>query len=209
LSRTYPNVINYEAVLGNEYNKLKPMMCDVNHKVMIPFVRGQIGPMDFTPGGLRNVHKMSEINFTLPSVLGTRANEAALFVIYNEPLKMMCDAPFAYDKEPDYTRFISMIPTTWEETRVLDAKFGEYIVIARKSGRIWYVAGITNDKERLLEVDLTSLDLSGNLTSTLIKDGLNVKRVASDYMLKTTTINSEKKFPVNMSSGGGFILRIE
>jgi alpha-glucosidase len=91
----------------------------------------------------------------------------------------------------------------------LDAKFGEYIVIARKSGRIWYVAGITNDKERLLEVDLTSLDLSGNLTSTLIKDGLNVKRVASDYMLKTTTINSEKKFPVNMSSGGGFILRIE
>lgn len=209
LSRTYPNVINYEAVLGNEYNKLKPMMCDVNHKVMIPFVRGQIGPMDFTPGGLRNVHKMSEINFTLPSVLGTRANEAALFVIYNEPLKMMCDAPFAYDKESDYTRFISMIPTTWEETRVLDAKFGEYIVIARKSGRIWYVAGITNDKERLLEVNLTSLDLSGNLTSTLIKDGLNVKRVASDYMLKTISINSEKKFPVNMSSGGGFILRIE
>lgn len=209
LSRTYPNVINYEAVLGNEYNKLKPMMCDVNHKVMIPFVRGQIGPMDFTPGGLRNVHKMSEINFTLPSVLGTRANEAALFVIYNEPLKMMCDAPFAYDQEPDYTRFISRIPTTWEETRVLDAKFGEYIVIARKTGKTWYIAGITDEKDRTLKIDLTFLNPSKSHTAIIMKDGVNAKRIASDYVLKSTSINIEKKIAVSMSSGGGFILRVD
>ncbi|MDR1609986.1 MAG: glycoside hydrolase family 97 protein [Candidatus Symbiothrix sp.] len=207
LSRTYPNIINYEAVLGNEYNKLEAL-CDVNHKVMIPFVRGQIGPMDYTPGGMRNVHRMPEISFTLPSVSGTRANEAALFVIYNEALKMMCDAPFAYEEEPEYTRFISQIPTTWDETRVLDARFGEYLLLARRTGDNWYIAGITDENSRSFEIDLSFLEASATFPATILKDGVNTGRIASDYVLQALSVNPDKKLSINMSSGGGFVVRL-
>ena len=112
LSRTYPNVINYEAVAGNEWNKLSVDKVTIAHKVMLPFTRGLQGPMDFTPGGMRNLQSGHNLRFTLPVVHGTRSNEMSLYVLYNEPLKMLCDAPSVYEREPEITRFISKIPTT-------------------------------------------------------------------------------------------------
>jgi len=111
LSRTYPNVINYEAVAGNEWNKLSEDKVTPSHKVILPFTRGLQGPMDFTPGGMRNVQIGHNLRFTLPVVHGTRSGEMALFVLYNEPLKMLCDAPSVYEREPEITQFISKIPT--------------------------------------------------------------------------------------------------
>jgi len=207
LSRTYPNVINYEAVAGNEWNKLSNDKVTVEHKVMLPFTRGLQGPMDFTPGGMRNLQSGHNLRFTLPSVHGTRSNEMALFVIYNEPLKMLCDAPSVYEREPEITTFISKIPTVWDETKVLEAKFGEYLVEARKTGNVWYIAGITGEKAKEITIDFSFLG-EGNYNAQILKDGPNSDRIGTDYIFENASINKDSKCKINMAHGGGFIMKV-
>jgi len=207
LSRTYPNVINYEAVAGNEWNKLSMDKCTTKHKVMLPFTRGAVGPMDFTPGGMRNVLTKHTRRFTLPEVHGTRANEMALYVLYNEPLKMLCDAPSVYEGEPEVTGFIAKIPTVWDETKVLEAKFGEYIVTARKTGNTWYVAGITDETSREINIDLSFLD-EGNYTAEILRDGANSEHVGIDYKLEKKQLSGSSKLIIQMSTAGGFVMSL-
>lgn len=207
LSRTYPNVINYEAVAGNEWNKLSEDLTTIKHKVVMPFIRGQQGPMDYTPGGMRNVQSGHNLRFTLPLVHGTRANEMALFVLYNEPLKMLCDAPSVYDREEQLTHFIAKIPTTWDDTKVLEAELGEYIVTARKTGKTWYVAGITGDSAKEILVDFSFLE-EGNYKATILKDGPNGNRVGTDYLFKEETVSNRYKYSILMQNGGGFVIQL-
>jgi len=207
LSRTYPNIINYEAVLGNEWNKLHADKVNVNHKVILPFIRGTVGPMDYTPGGMRNLQGGSFLRYTLPNVHGTRSNEMALYVIYHEPLKMLCDAPSAYNREPEITRFIADIPTTWDETKVLDAKFGEYVIIARRKNTTWYIAGITGSKEYVGNIDLSFLG-KGNYPIVALRDGINSDRIGTDYTLESATLETSKPLAVKMVSGGGFVIKV-
>lgn len=208
LSRTYPNVINYEAVAGNEWNKLSDDKITVAHKVMLPFTRGLQGPMDFTPGGMRNLQSGHNLRFTLPVVHGTRCNEMSLFVIYNEPLKMLCDAPSTYEREPEITRFISEIPTVWDNTKVLEAKFGEYLVEARQTDKIWFVAGITNEKEREVPIDLSFLG-EGSYSAQILKDGPNANRIGTDFLFEFKQVTKESRLKINMASGGGFVICIK
>jgi len=206
LCRTYPNIINYEAVAGNEWNKLSDI-CTVNHKVMLPFTRGLQGQMDFTPGGMRNLQTGHNIRFTLPQVHGTRCNEMALYVLYNEPLKMLCDAPSAYEREPEITGFISKIPTVWDDTKVLEAKFGEYLVEARKTGNTWYVAGMTGEKGQEVSIDFSFLG-EGNFTAQILRDGANSDRVGTDYLFENKQVFKASKLTVKMEKGGGFVICI-
>lgn len=208
LSRTYPNVINYEAVAGNEWNKLNEDKVTVAHKAILPFTRGLQGPMDFTPGGMRNLQSGHNLRFTLPVVHGTRCNELSLFVLYNEPLKMLCDAPSVYEKEPEITRFISQIPTTWDDTNVLDAKFGEYLVTARKTGSDWYVAGLTDDNERTINIDFSFLD-DKKYRATIVRDGANADRIGTDYLIENKEVDKNSILPLTMVKGGGLVMRIQ
>jgi len=207
LQRTYPNIINYEAVAGNEWNKLFDDKVTSAHKAMLPFTRGLQGPMDFTPGGMRNMQSGHNLHFTLPAVHGTRGNEVAMFVIYNEPLKMLCDAPSVYDREPEITRFISKIPTVWDETKVLEGKFGEYLVEARQTGNDWYVAGMTGDKEQNIALDFSFLG-NGNYTAQIVKDGPNADRVGTDFLMESIPVTQKSKLTIKMVKGGGFVIRI-
>lgn len=207
LSRTYPNVINYEAVAGNEWNKLSSDKATVAHKVMLPFTRGMQGPMDFTPGGMRNLQSGHNLRYTLPSVHGTRSNEMALYVLYNEPLKMLCDAPSVYEREPEITSFISKIPTVWDETKVLEAKFGEYLVEARKTGDVWYVAGMSGELAKEIIIDFSFLG-EGNYSAQILKDGPNSDRIGTDYLFENVPINKDSKYAINMAHGGGFIVKV-
>ncbi len=207
LSRTYPNVINYEAVAGNEWNKLSADLITVVHKVTLPFTRGLQGPMDFTPGGMRNVQTGHNLRFTLPLVHGTRSNEMALFVLYNEPLKMLCDAPSVYEREPEIINFISKIPTVWDNTKVLEAKFGEYLVEARKTGSKWYVAGMTGERGLEVTIDFSFLG-EGSFSAQILKDGPNADRIGTDYLFDNVDINKYSKLAVKMASGGGFLILI-
>lgn len=208
LSRTYPNVINYEAVAGNEWNKLSADKVTVAHRVILPFTRGLQGPMDFTPGGMRNVQSGHNLRMTLPEVHGSRSSEMAMFVIYNEPLKMLCDAPSVYEREPEITGFISKIPTVWDNTKVLEAKFGEYLVEARQTGKTWYVAGMTGDKAEEVTIDFSFLG-EGTFTAQILKDGPNADRVGTDYLFENKEITKNSKLILKMVSGGGFVISVK
>lgn len=207
LSRTYPNIINYEAVAGNEWNKLSGDKITLKHRVLLPFTRSLQGPMDFTPGGMRNVQSGHVIRYTLPLVHGSRSGEIAMFVLYNEPLKMLCDAPSVYEKEPKIMKLISRIPTVWDETRVLQGKFGEYISTARKSGETWYVAGLNGETPRIIEMDFSFLG-EGNYKGLLLKDGPNSDRIGTDYLMETLKITEDSRLLLNMVQGGGFVLEL-
>jgi len=208
LTRTYPNVINYEAVAGNEWNKLSDDKVTVSHKVILPFTRGLQGSMDFTPGGMRNVQSGHNLRFTLPLVHGTRCNEMSLFVLYNEALKMVCDAPSVYEREPEITSFISIIPTVWDETAVLEAKFGKYLVEARKTGNNWYVAGMTGDTAKEVTIDLSFLG-EGKFNAKILKDGPNSDRVGTDYIFENKDVTKNTNLTLSMVKGGGFVICIK
>jgi alpha-glucosidase len=208
LSRTYPNVINYEAVAGNEWNKLSEDKVTIAHRVMLPFTRGLQGPMDFTPGGMRNVQSGHKLRMTLPEVHGTRSSEIALYVIYNEPLKMLCDAPSVYDREPEITRFISKIPTTWDDTKILQAEFGSYVVSARKTGKNWYLAGMNGEQAKNVMLDFSFLE-PGKYKAKILKDGPNADRIGIDYVWDHAEISEKSGLEISMPNGGGFVIFIE
>ncbi|MEP6749485.1 MAG: glycoside hydrolase family 97 catalytic domain-containing protein, partial [Bacteroidota bacterium] len=112
LERTYPNVMNYEAVLGMEQSKGGARDNPDNH-VMLAFTRMLAGPMDFTPGGFDNVTREKfEPRSDAPSVMGTRAHQLALYVVYHAPIEMVSDHPSAYDGQPEF-EFIKKCPAGW------------------------------------------------------------------------------------------------
>ncbi len=208
LSRTWPNVINYEAVAGNEWNKLSHDRVTVQHRVMVPFTRALQGPMDFTPGGMRNLQSGHNLRYTLPLVHGTRSGEMAMFVLYNEPLKMLCDAPSVYEREPEIIRFIAKIPTVWDETKTLQAEFGEFIIQARQTGNTWYVAGLNGETPKKAVVDFSFLD-EGGFSAKILKDGPNSFRIGTDYLLENIQINRRSTLELDMARGGGFVIEIQ
>jgi alpha-glucosidase len=165
--------------------------------------------MDYTPGAMRNsTNDGFVISNGMPMAKGTRAHQLGMYVVYHAPLQMLCDAPTAYEKYPDILGLLSQVPVSWDETRVLEAKFGEYAVIARRKGNTWWVGGIGDWNEHRFNLDL-SFAGTGNATVTAIKDGTNASRLPTDYRFEKGTISLRQAYPVSMKKGGGFLMRIE
>jgi len=203
LNRKYPNVINYEGVRGMENNKWETTITP-DHNTTLPFTRMVAGPMDYTPGAMLNTNKEEfYINFKSPMSRGTRAHQASMYVIYDSPLQMLCDNPSNYKKEPVYTRYISRFPTVWDKTIALEGKIGEYVVMARKNGKNWYIGGMTNWESRSFSIPLTFLD-GKKYKVEILKDGKNVDKHAADYQLISKDINAGQVLTVDMAAGGGF-----
>ncbi|HEY8918622.1 MAG TPA: glycoside hydrolase family 97 protein, partial [Chitinophaga sp.] len=180
LNRKYPNVINYEGVKGLENskggNEITP-----GHDVTLPFTRMVAGPIDYTPGAMINANKDNfRPVFSEPMSQGTRCHQAAMYVVYDAPLQMLCDNPSNYLKEPEYTQFIAQVPTTWDTTIALQGKAGEYVAIARKKGDTWYIGAMTNWDARKLDLDLSFLG-SGSFQLEAVQDGINADQHAADY----------------------------
>lgn len=207
LQRTYPNVINFEAVRGNEYNKFSEGISP-EHNVDIAFTRMMAGPMDYTPGAMSNSAKGDfHASFENPVSCGTKAHQLGMYVVYFAPLQMLCDAPTAYEQYPDILNFLSEIPTTWDETIPLSGKIGEYVVVARKKGNNWYIGGLNNWTEREVEIDL-SLLIKGNAQAEMFIDGINANRLAGDFQLIKKQVNCNGKITVRMKQGGGFAIKL-
>ncbi|MEM9897556.1 MAG: glycoside hydrolase family 97 catalytic domain-containing protein, partial [Bacteroidota bacterium] len=208
LIRTYPNVINREAVMGLEYSKWSDRVSP-GHDVTIPYLRALAGPMDFTPGAMRNaVYEDFRAIFSRPMSQGTRIHQLAMFVIYYAPLQMTADAPTDYENEPGYSEFMAKIPTTWDESVALEGEIGKYVVLARRKGDIWYVAGMTDWEEREVSVDLIFLG-KGNYTLKGFEDGPNAHLTATDYRTKTMNkVAASDTLNVVMKSGGGFVYQL-
>lgn len=210
LNRTYPNVLNFEGVNGLEQMKWSTLDLDqVEYDVMIPFIRQVAGPMDYTPGAMNNGSKLTyQSNYYEPMSQGTRCRQLALFIVFDSPFTMLCDTPVNYDKEPECRDFIASVPTTWDETVIVDGKMGEYIVTARRKGDTWYVAGLTDWSPRELNIDLSFIgDTSGK--AIIFKDGANAAKNAKDYNKESLTLDANKQLKINLAPGGGFAMIIK
>ena len=208
LQRTYPNVIGYEGVKGLENYKWA-IEDQPRYVTSIPYIRMMAGPMDYTPGAMRNATKE---NFrpigANPMSQGTRCCQLAMYVVFEAPLQMLSDNPTTYMKEQECTDFITNVPTTFDETVPLDGKVGEYVALARKKGDVWYVGAITNWDARNVTLDFSFLG-EGTYQATVFKDGVNADRDATDYKKEVVKISSADKLTIQLSPGGGWAARIE
>ncbi|KAA3438676.1 glycoside hydrolase family 97 protein [Rufibacter hautae] len=203
LNRKYPNVLSYEGVKGLENNKWSDIITPT-HNVTLPFTRMVSGPMDFTPGAMVNSTKAGFKDvFNQPMSQGTRAHQVAMYVIYESPLQMLADSPTNYLKDPECTRFISQIPTTWDKTVALAGESGKYVAMARQHGKNWYIGGMTNWDARDLSLPLTFLD-GKTYRMEILRDGINADRHPQDYKIESRNVKAGDIVPVKMSGGGGW-----
>ena len=209
LMRTYPNVINFEGVPGLEQDKWTDSLTTPKMAVTLPFIRMFAGPMDYTPGAMRNAQKkdFAAINSN-PMSVGTRCQQLAMYVVYDAPLQMLSDNPTTYEKEKESLDFITSVPTTWDETIPLDGKVGEYVVTARRKGDKYFVGAMTNWTARNLTIDFSFLP-EGTFHITYFQDGVNADRNGTDYKKVETTITKNDKLTIHLAPGGGWAARIE
>lgn len=209
LNRTYPNVINYEAVNGLEQMKWTGTEMDmVTYDVTMPFIRMVAGPIDYTQGAMRNATKRTHRGINdEPMSQGTRCRQLAEYIIFESPLNMLCDSPTNYENEAECTRFISEVPTVWDNTISMNGEIAKYITIARQKGNVWYVGSLTNWDARTLQLDLSFLG-EGNWQAEVFKDGKNANRIASDYKKECIDIPADRQLTISMAQGGGYVMKI-
>lgn len=203
LEYAYPNVISYEGVRGME----QMGGCYPDNSIYLPFMRNAVGPMDYTPGAMISMQpEVYSAERPNAASIGTRAYQMALFVVFESGLQMLADNPTLYYRNEDCTSFITQVPTTWDETKVLEAKVGEYVIVAKRKGDKWFVGGITNnnEKERSFEVSLDFLNAGKSYQMTSFEDGINAGRQAMDYRKNEYTITKDEKIKLKMVRNGGW-----
>ena len=210
LYRTYPNVVTFEGVYGQEQCKGdRDKAINPDHNLILPFNRMVAGPMDYTPGAMENAHKQEWYpNWNEPMSIGTRCHQLAMYVVYESPLQMLSDSPTKYLAEPECMEFLRTVPTVWKQTIPLDCKVGEYVSIARQAfdGQ-WYIGCMTNSDSRELSIKLDFLP-EGEYQIKIWKDGINATRNAKDFSIETIQVNKNTVLPVQMVSGGGYAAMI-
>ena len=203
--RTYPHLITQEGVLGNEQNKVNARITP-EHTVTLPFTRMLVGPMDFTPGGFRNATAAQfRPVYKRPLVMGTRCCQLAMFVVYESPLMMVCDDPAAYRDQPGFA-FIREVPTSWDSTKVIDAKIADYIVIARKNGDDWYLGAMTDWTARYITVPLAFLG-PGEYQAEIFQDGADADTNPTAVAVARKTVTAKDSLLARLAKGGGLAVR--
>ncbi|MEA3477626.1 MAG: glycoside hydrolase family 97 protein [Bacteroidota bacterium] len=203
LNRAYPNVMTYEGVQGLEHAKWSDMP-NPEHNLTLPFIRMVAGPMDFTPGAMLNATK-DNFNpvFTEPMSPGTRCHQLGMYVVYESPLQMLADNPSNYYREPVCMEFLEAVPSVWDDTKVLEAKVTDYILIARRSGNRWFIGAMTDWDARELDLDLSFLG-EGNYSMQIWKDGINADKHAADFKKEEMQVTNASKLQISMAPGGGW-----
>ena len=209
LRRKYPNVITREGLRGLEHNK----WCEdqtPEHDVTLPFIRMVAGPMDYTPGAMVNAQKENFKDiWNRPMSKGTRCHQLAMYVVFESPLQMLCDAPSNYYKEPECMEFLSKVPTVWNETIVLEAKISDYLLIARRNGDEWYIGGMTDWASRDLNLSLSFLPKGKRYKMNIYTDGINADRIAIDYKQSKLTVDNTYNQQIHLAKGGGLAIILE
>ena len=208
LTRTYPNVINFEGVYGLENAKWGSRERDhVVYDAQIPFIRQAAGPMDYTQGAMKNVNRRNFYGSNSePMSMGTRCHQLALYIVLDSPINMLCDSPTNYMKEPECTEFIAKIPTTWDQTNVMDGEIGKFIVTARQKGNTWYIGGISDWTARDINID-TSILPAGSYQMEIFQDGVNADRKGTDYKKIVKDYTAGAPLKIHIAPGGGFAIK--
>lgn len=210
MNRAYPNILNFESVFGMEEMKWNQDKKDMPlYDVTFPFIRMMCGPVDYTPGAMRNgtKHWYAPI-YGNPMSMGTRCHQLAAYVVHDSPFTMLADAPSEYLQDEKYTDFLSKIPNDIDETRVLSGKIGEHIIVARRCGNDWYIGGLTNWDDRDLTVDFSFLNEKAAYKAILYKDGINANHNGEDYAVEYFTVKKGDKKQIHLASGGGFVIAL-
>ena len=204
IQRTFPNILNFEGVKGLENNKWTPNDDVPTYDCSIPFIRMIAGPMDYTPGAMRNATKSEfKPSHSNPVSQGTRCHQLALYTIFEAPLQMMADSPTAYMKEQESTDFIAKTPTTFDETVALDGEVGKFVALARRKATTWYLGAITNWDSRDITIDFSFLEKDKKYEAEIFSDGINADKAAVDYKREIITVDSTTKLKYHLASGGG------
>lgn len=205
-SRTYPNLMTREGVMGNEYSKWSTRITP-EHNVTLPFTRMLAGPMDYTPGGFLNRTPSTFKTGTPANVMNTRCQQLAMFVVYDSPIMTVCDDPDNYYDQPGID-FLKEVPVTWDDTRVLTGSVGEYICTARKSGDTWYIGAMNNSDAREIEIPLTFLGRN-KYEAHIYADAQDADEDATKVSESKMNVTSKNKLKIKMAPGGGYVASIK
>lgn len=180
------------------------------HVTILPFTRLLAGPMDFTPGifditaGKKDLHKR---------VQSTLANQLALYVVIYSPLHMAADLPENYEKHPEAFQFIKDVPTDWERSRTLDARIGDYVVVARqqRNAEDWYLGAVTDEQPRSMSVALDFLQPGRRYQAEIYRDETDAdyRTNALAYLIEKRTVRSTDRLSLAMGPGGGVAIRFK
>ncbi|WP_153800368.1 glycoside hydrolase family 97 protein [Foetidibacter luteolus] len=206
-NRTYPNAITREGVLGSEYN-IWSSKATPEHNLLLPFIRMTAGPMDYEPGILDNgtAKTFRPIAEKVMS-FGTRCQQLAMYVVYDSPIQFFAGNPSQGLLEPAFMDLLGAIPTTWDNTVMLDGKVGDYIITSRKKNNDWYLGAMTDLTAREFTIPLTFLE-EGSFEATICEDGTNADKYASDYKLYNKTVSKADSLTIKMAPGGGYVVRL-
>ncbi|HYH01397.1 MAG TPA: glycoside hydrolase family 97 protein [Terriglobales bacterium] len=204
--RTYPNVVTREGVLGLEYSKWTGRITPV-HNCTLPFTRMLAGPLDYTPGGFGNVTRENFVpRETQPMVMGTRAHQLAIYVVFESPLQMVTDYPERYRGQREF-EFIKKVPTTWDETRVLAGKPMEFITMARRSGEDWFLGAMTDWNQRDIEVPLTFL-APGKYEAEIYSDAADADKQPTHTTIERRVVQPTDTLRLHLVTGGGAAIHL-
>jgi alpha-glucosidase len=207
LQRTFPNLMTQEGARGQEYDAWSSDGGNPPaHTTIIPFTRMLAGPFDFTPGTFNFDYKSTN----KARVQTTLAKQLALYVVIFSPQQMASDLPENYEGVQAF-EFIKQVPVIWSDTRVLDAKIGEYVVTARKdwNSNDWYIGAITNEEQRSLSVDLSFLDKEIQYTAEIYTDGKGASYKENPYPIEilTKNVSNKDKLKLLLAPGGGTAIK--
>jgi alpha-glucosidase len=199
----FPNVLTFEGVRGLEQSKFSAIITPT-HDLQLPFTRMVAGPMDYTPGAMKNAQPARfKADSSSPMSQGTRCHELAKFVVYLSPLQMLCDAPPHYDRDPQTMEFLAAVPAAWEESRPLAGKIGEYAAIARRQGTRWFLGAMTNEQPRDLELTLDFLG-DGEYELAIWQDGPKAADKATDFEQKKIRVKRGAPLAIRLAPAGGW-----
>ncbi|MEZ0538396.1 glycoside hydrolase family 97 protein [Fibrella arboris] len=211
LHRTYPNWMASEAARGSEFNNAPTLGITPEHTTILPFTRMLGGPMDFTPGLFRFQLNQFEPART-QRVRTTLAKQLALYITLYSPLQMVADLPENYEKHLDAFQFIRDVPVDWDDSNVLAAEPGDYLMIARKTkGKdSWFVGAITDENSRTLPLALNFLDPGKTYEATIYRDADNADWQTNPeaYTIEKKRVTSQTKLNLRLANGGGFAIQL-
>lgn len=211
INRTYPHIINFESVFGMEEVKWTDIKNNMLlYDVTFPYIRMMAGPVDYTPGAMRNATKADwRAMYYTPASMGTRCHQLAAYIVHDSPFTMLCDAPTNYLNEQECVDFIASLPVEVDSTFIASGELGKYIVTVRKKDVNWYIGGMTNWDERDVQLDFSFLPEGMSYTAVLFKDGVNANKQAEDYRKETIRIDKDSRLTLHLASGGGFAMKLE